>query len=118
TAFLSPRLIPGLLAAGAASPVFKDRPILERAAQAGDVKLLEALLDPNQRRRFPGEPLRIALLAGDLDLMKDLLRAGIPPDGSTLGDDSPLSMAMKMPSPKAFLAMFEAGVDINGGGSN
>jgi ankyrin repeat protein len=117
-ASLRPRLVPGLLAAGAVSPVFKDRPILERAARAGAVKLLAALLDPSQRRRFPGEPLRIALLAGDLDLMKDLLRAGIPPDGSTLGGDIPLSMAMKMPSPKAFLAMFEAGVDINGGVPN
>ena len=113
-ASLRPRLVPGLLAAGASSPVFKDRAVLERAARAGDVKLLQALLDPYTRRTFPGEPLRIALLAGDLDLMKDLLRAGIPPEGSTLGGDTPLSTAMKMSSPKALLAMFEAGVDVNG----
>ncbi len=108
-----PEIVRALLAAGAQTPVFRDRTILENAARSGNKDLLDALLRRFEHDDFPGSPLEIALRGRDLSLVQALLRDGVPVNGRTRSNGTPLIAAVNTFSLEAIRMLLAAGAAVD-----
>jgi ankyrin repeat protein len=114
TASSRPEMVGLLLAAGARTPLFQDRAILDDAVKEEDGEMLGALLRPFERKSWPGRPLEIVILARDRARLRALLRAGISPDGMTRRNGTPLTLAVGMSSSESVRILLDAGAAVDG----